>query len=674
VVRIIRKSVMGIIIGLVLAAIAAAASGEDLPRVLILGFDGMDPNVADLMMREGRLPNLERMRQKGSFCRLETSIPPQSPVAWSNFITGKNPGGHGIYDFIARTPEDYLPYLSTTVTDDAVKTLKIGPWEIPLLLKLGSWRIPLASGGVKLLRKGTAWWEILEEHGVPVVSLRLPSNFPPSGNTTRSLSGMGTPDMLGTYGTFSFYTTKPYVVTQETGGKIYIVDNFDNKVKTNLYGPPNNLLAGSPETEIPFMVYIDPDYPVVKIEIQDSEIVLNEKEWSDWVTVRMELLELAGISLASAQGIVRFYLKSVRPDFELYMSPIQIDPRAPAVPISTPADYSQELARAIGPFYTQGIAEETWALNEGRLNEKEYLTQTEFVFEQTKRMLDYELNRFDWGVLYCYFSSLDCLQHMFWRLRDPEHPMYDEELAAEYGGVIEHFYARFDSVLGYTMERVGDDATIIALSDHGFTTFRKNVHLNTWLYWNDYITLRDDFREESEEFFENVDWSGTKAYALGLNGFYINQIGREGEGIVAPGPEKEHLLDEIKRKLLAVEDPETGEKMIAQVYKASECYSGECVREAPDLVIGYNAGYRASWETALGKITRSLVNDNTKKWSGDHCMAKEVVPGVLFTSKRIGYTQPALYDLAPTILGEFGIDKLPDMDGTDLFTREMVSK
>jgi predicted AlkP superfamily phosphohydrolase/phosphomutase len=356
------------------------------------------------------------------------------------------------------------------------------------------------------------------------------------------------------------------------------------------------------------------------------------------------------------------------------MSPIQIDPRSPAVPISTPADYSKELAEAIGPFYTQGIAEETWALNEDRLNEKEYLTQTEFIFEQTKRMLDYELDRFDWGVLYCYFSSVDCLQHMFWRLRDPEHPMYDEELAAEYGGVIEHFYARFDSVLGYAAERVGDDATIIALSDHGFTTFRKNVHLNTWLYWNDYITLRDDFREESEEFFENVDWSGTKAYALGLNCLYINQIGREGEGIVAPGPEKEHLLDEIKRKLLSVEDPETGEKMIVQVYKASECYSGECVREAPDLVIGYNAGYRASWETALGKITRSLVNDNTKKWSGDHCMAKEVIPGVLFTSKHIGYTQPALYDLAPTILGEFGIDKLPDMDGTDLFTRDIVSK
>jgi predicted AlkP superfamily phosphohydrolase/phosphomutase len=644
-------------------AVASPAVSKERPKVLVLGFDGMDPNLAENLMKDGRLPNLERLRQRGSFCKLETSVPPQSPVAWSNFISGKNPGGHGIYDFIARDPEDYLPYLSTTVTDEATKTIKIGKWIIPL-----------SGGEVTLLRKGKAFWEILEEHDIPVVCLRLPSNFPPSGKTTRSISGMGTPDMLGTYGTFSFFTTKPYVITEETGGRVYIVDNFDNRVETRLIGPPNTFLEGSPDIEVPFTVYIDPDYPVAKIQIQDTQLILNEKEWSDWVALKFDLMKIWGVSLASAHGMVRFYLKAVRPDFELYVSPIQIDPRAPALPISTPPGYSKELAAAIGPFYTQGIAEETWALNEGRLNEQEYLTQSEFVFQQTKRMLDYELDRFDWGVLFCYFSTIDPLQHMFWRLRDPEHPMYDENLAQQYSGIIEYYYTRLDSVVGHAVERVGPGATVIVLSDHGFTSFRKNFHLNTWLYWNDYITLRDDFREESQEFFENVDWSGTRAYALGINGLYVNQIGREGQGIVAPGPEREHLINELKEKLLAIVDPETGEHVIAQVYKASECYSGECVNEAPDLIIGYNAGYRGSWETALGKVTRALLTDNAKKWSGDHCMAKEVIPGVLFTSKRIAYTRPALYDLAPTILGEFGIDKEPDMDGTDLFTREMASR
>jgi predicted AlkP superfamily phosphohydrolase/phosphomutase len=647
------------LLGLAVVFGVSAIHGAERPKVLVMGFDGMDPNIAEQLMKEGRLPNFERLRQMGSFSRLETSVPPQSPVAWSNFITGKNPGGHGIYDFIARDPETYLPYLSTTVIEESDRSIK-----------LGKWIIPLSKSKVKLLRHGRAFWEILEEHGIPVVSLRLPSNFPPTGTMTRSLSGMGTPDILGTYGTFSFYTTKPYVITEETGGRVYIVDNFNNKVESRIVGPPNSFLEGSPDTEIPLTVYVDPDYPVVKIEVLDTEIILNEKEWSDWVTLKFSMMPFV-----SAQGIVRFYLKAVRPDFELYMSPIQLDPRDPALPISTPPDYSKELAKAIGgPFYTQGIAEEYWALNEGRLNEKEYLQQTEFVFQQTRKMLDYELDRFDWGLLYCYFSTIDPLQHMFWRFRDVEHPMYDPDLAAVYGGTIEHYYTRLDSVLGHAMSRVGPDATIMVLSDHGFTSFRKNFHLNTWLYWNGFMALRDDFREESEEFFENVDWSGTQAYALGINGLYINQIGREASGVVAPGPEKEHLLDELRAKLLAIVDPETGEQVIAEVYKAGDWYSGECVNEAPDLVIGYNGGYRGSWQTALGKVTRSLITDNTKAWSGDHCMAKEVIPGVLFTSKKMDYTQPALYDLAPTMLGEFGIDKDPDMDGTDLFARGTASR
>ncbi len=647
-----RVLILAVMLALV-ALVVNSTGGDNKPKLLVLGFDGMDPRITRSLMAEGRLPNFQRLAQKGTFTELETSVPPQSPVAWSNFITGMNPGGHGIFDFIARDPKTYLPYLSTTVTEDAKRKLKIGKWLIPL-----------SKGKVKLLRHGKSFWEILEDHDIPTVVLRVPSNFPPSGKTTRSISGMGTPDILGTYGTFSFYTTKPYVITEETGGRIYIVDSFNNKVETKIVGPPNTFLEGNPDAELPLTIYLDPDFPVAKIVIEDTELILNEKEWSDWVTLRFKMMPFA-----SVQGIVRFYLKSVRPDFELYMSPIQIDPRAPALPISTPADYSKELAKAIGPFYTQGIAEETWALNEGRLNEDEFLRQIEFVFDQTKKMLDYELDRFDWGLLYCYFSTSDPLQHMFWRFRDPQHPMYEPQLAERYGETIEYYYTRLDSVLGHAMDRVGPDATVIVLSDHGFTSYRRNFHLNTWLYRNGYLALRDEFRQESDEFFENVDWSGTKAYALGINCLYINQIGREAEGIVSPGPEKEHLLDELRRKLMAVVDPETGEHVIAQVYKAEDWYSGECVDEAPDLVVGYNAGYRGSWETALGKVTRTLITDNNKAWSGDHCMAKEVIPGVLFASKPIANPQPALYDLAPTILGEFGISATPEMVGSDLFDR-----
>ncbi len=650
-----KRAVIGLAILLFLTGIVGADSR---PKVLILGFDGMDPKITEKLLREGKMPNFQRLTERGSFSVLETSVPPQSPVAWACFITGRNPGGHGIYDFIARDPKNYLPFLSTTITEEPKRKIKIGKWLIPL-----------SKGKVELLRRGKAFWEVLEEHDIPTVVLRLPSNFPPSGKKTRSISGMGTPDILGTYGTFSFYTTKPYVVTEETGGRVIVVSKFDNKVETKIVGPPNTFLEDEPEAEIPLTIYIDPDYPAAKIEVGDQELILCEREWSDWVQLRFKMMPFASVT-----GMVRFYLKSVRPDFELYMSPIQIDPREPALPISTPPDYSKELAQAIGPFYTQGIAEETWALNEGRLNEEEYLQQAEYVFQQTKRMLDYELDRFKWGVLCCYFSTTDPLQHMFWRLRDPKHPAYDAELAKRYGDVIERYYVRMDSVLGYAMERVGEDATIIVLSDHGFASFRRNFHLNTWLYRNGYIALKDAYREESGEFFENVNWKRTKAYALGLNGLYINQIGRERDGIVSPGAEKEHLIAELKQKLLNVIDPETGEKVIANVYVASEVYSGEAVSGAPDLIIGYNAGYRGSWETALGKIPLDLITDNVKKWSGDHCMAKEVIPGILFTSKRVMVPNPSLCDIAPTILREFGIDPLPEMDGRDLFSHKVATR
>ena len=644
--------------GVLLAVLSTLAQDGDRPKVVVLGFDGMDPRVAQKLLEEGRMPNFQRLAEKGTFSRLETGIPPQSPVAWSNFITGCNPGAHGIYDFMGREPDTYLPFLSTTVTEEPDKTIKIGKWVIPL-----------TGGKVSLLRGGTAFWEVLEEYDIPSVTLRLPSNFPPSGKKSRNLSGMGTPDILGTYGTFSFFTTKPYVITDMTGGRVFIVSSFDNKVEAKIKGPTNTFLEDRPDAEIPFTAYIDPDYRAAKIEVQDEEILLGEGEWSDWVTLDFKLMPFA-----SASGIVRFYLKSVKPDFELYMSPIQIDPRNPAIPISTPPDYAKELAEAIGPFYTQGIAEETWALNEGRIDEGEYLQQSEFVFTQTKRMLEYELDRYEWGLLFCYFSTTDPLSHMFWRLRDPEHPVYDEELAGKYGGVIEDTYVRMDSVVGHVMERVGDEATLIVLSDHGFTTFRRNFHLNTWLYRNGYIALRDAFREESQEFFENVDWKGTKAYGLGLNGLYINQIGREGQGTVAPGAEKEHIINELRQKLLAVVDPVSGRPVIAEVYKASEVYSGEFAGEAPDLIVGYADGFRASWETSLGKITRDLLTDNTKKWSGDHLMAKDVIPGVLFANRRVNNPNPALWDVAPTILAEFGIKKLPEMDGNDLFTREMAAR
>jgi predicted AlkP superfamily phosphohydrolase/phosphomutase len=618
-------------------------------KVIVLGFDGMDPVLLKRYMQQGILPNFKALKEKGGFKPLTTSMPPQSAVAWSDFITGLDSGGHGIIDFIARDPKTYLPYLSTSKTAEPKKSLTIGDWIIPF-----------SRAEVRLLRKGKAFWEILESKGIPTTIVKIPSNFPPVQTEGRSLSGMGTPDVLGTYGTFSFYTTKPES-GEETSGKVFHVKIKNNTVRASLVGPSNTFRKDTSRVDIDFLVKIDPEYPVVKIIVQGQEVLLNEKEWSDWVQVRFKFMPFQ-----SMNGILRFYLKEIRPDFQLYISPINYDPFKPAFPISTPEDYSEELAEAVGYFYTQGMPEETWALNNNRLGYGEFLELSDYILTNRIRMLEVEMERFHSGLLFVYFSTTDPIQHMFWRNIDPEHPGYDPEEAKRYSGVIKDTYKKMDQILGNVIKRIDDTSTLIILSDHGFGPLRKFFNLNTWLKRNGFISFIDVNVLENKEFFQNVDWRETKAYGLGLNALYVNQKGREGSGIVTP-EKKEALLLELIGKLSEVRDPENGKKVINRVYKSSEIYSGNYIDDAPDLIIGYNKGYRASWESALGKITKDVLTDNMKRWSGGHLIDYKLVPGILLSNKKIKEETPNLRDLAPTILKEFGIEKEKAMLGNSIF-------
>ncbi len=637
--------------GLLSAAVTAVAAGGP-KKLLILGFDGMDPVLLEEYMDEGLMPNFKRLAEEGDFKPLTTSMPPQSPVAWSNLITGMNPGGHGIFDFIAREPESYLPYLSTSKTTGGGKTIR-----------LGEWIIPLSRPETLLLRKGKAFWEILDDHGVPATVVKIPANFPPSKSGAKTLSGMGTPDVLGTYGTFTFYTTGEVDNDSEvTSGRVVAVELSNHSVKTSLTGPPNPFRSDKAETSVGLRITVDPEHPVALIGVGEREILLKEGEWSDWVRVEFNLAPLQSLT-----GICRFYLKGVRPELELYVSPINIDPTAPSTPISTPEDYSARMAGDIGYFYTQGMPEDTKALDQGFLGDDDFLDLSEFIKEERIRMLDTELERFDSGLLFVYFPTTDPVQHMFWRTMDRMHPAHDPEEAAKYSNVIRNTYKAMDAIVGRAMAGIDGDTSLIVLSDHGFGSFRRYFHLNTWLKEEGYMVLNDKNLKSSGPFFEDVDFSRTRAYALGFNGIYINQRGREGMGIVAEGPEKERLLDELIRKLEAVVDPATGERIIHKVYKSRELYSGAHLGEAPDLLIGYNRGYRASWETALGEVPEGLLGDNTKKWSGTHLWDYTLVPGVILSNRKIRSGHPALYDIAPTILKEFGIEKDPDMIGEAIF-------
>jgi predicted AlkP superfamily phosphohydrolase/phosphomutase len=626
--------------------------------MIILGIDGLDPDLLTKFMAEGKMPNFARLAAQGSFRRLTTSIPPQSPVAWSNMITGMNAGGHGVFDFIHRDPKTLQLYFSTSKVEGPKHSLHIG-----------SWVIPLGGGTAEQLRHGKAFWEILDEHGVPNYVYRIPANFPPIVAKGKTLSGMGTPDLRGTYGTFTFYTDDATAaVGALEGGEIVQVEVKNNRVTTNLIGPDNTFRKNSPPSTEPFTVDVDPLEPVARIGLEDRQFVLKEGEWSGWVPAEFQLMAAFGNWIGSVKGICRFYLKQVHPRFQLYVSPINIDPENPALPISTPSGYSRDLAKQIGEFHTQGIAEDTKALTAGVLDDKEFLEQSHTVLAEHRRAFDAEFPKFHEGLFFFYFSSLDLNGHMLWRMTDPQSPAYVAASAAQNGTALEEFYQQMDQVLGEVLPRVDENTTLLVLSDHGFAPFRRSFNLNTWLLNNGYITRKAGAGGDSGEPFVDVDWSRTRAYGLGINGLYLNVRGREREGIVDPA-EADALLREIRQKLLEVRDPKDGSQVITRIDLASEVYQGPYAHTGPDALVGYNRGYRSGWKTILGAFPADVLEDNTNPWSGDHCMDFTKVPGVLLSNRKIESQAPALTDMAPTILSEFGIVKTKDMMGQSVFQR-----
>lgn len=642
-----------IITGIVFYSCSGSKFKHTGKKVVILGIDGMDPNLTREYIDKAMMPNVAKLAAMGTMTRLETSEPPQSPVAWSNFITGMDPGGHGIYDFIHRDAETRIPYLSTSSTEDAKK-----------VLKLGKYKIPLEAGKAMNLRQGEAFWTILEKQGIESIIYRIPSNFPPVETNCRTFAGMGTPDILGTYGIFTFFTTDSSMYNPDVaGGKIVMVKPENGMFNGEIEGPPNSLQEGNPQTSVSFTAYIDPSDDNLRLEIGESDFVLRPGEWSDWAEVEFPLLG----SLAKANGIVRFYLKEARPDVKLYASPVNLAPGNPALPLSTPPDFSKELYKNIGNFYTQGMPEDTKALSAGVFDFKDYLSQARNVLDDRMREFDYIWNQYQDGVFFFYFGSLDQCSHALYSTFDKESPIYDQEMADMYGHELMYLYSELDKVVGRVMDSLGPDDLLIIMSDHGFAPFRYCFDLNTWLLENGYITLKDTTKR-NEEFFPGVDWKKTKAYGLGINSLYLNVKGREQNGSVSP-VEKEALENELISKLTAIVDPVTRENVIKTVHKRDEIYHGPNVDKAPDLIVGYNWGYRASWETILGKFPQQVISPNPDKWSGDHCVDHTLVPGTIVCNRKIEKENPALYDLAPTILTEFGLPVPEDMTGKTIFNK-----
>lgn len=619
-------------------------------RVVILGLDGMEPTLAEKFMAEGKLPNLARLKKDGTYARLRTTTPAISPVAWSSFMTGSEPSKHNIFDFLSRDPRTYLPDLSSARIGKPRRTIS-----------LGKYNVPISKPEIRGLRKSVPFWKILGEKGIFSTVLRVPITFPPEKFRGHMLSGMCTPDLKGSQGTFAFFTTDAEKVRKHEGGVIVLASREGDTVRADLSGPENTMLKKPEEVRLPIKAVIDRARGGAVIEVAGEKFFLEKGVFSPWT--RVDFKPGLGVKVRS---IAKFLVTSLEPHFEMYVTPLNIDPEKPALPISHPFIYSVYLAKLLGRYITLGEANDTWALNEGVLSEKAFLELTYANHAEWEAMLTNALEKTPRGLVTIVFETTDSIQHMFLRYLDKSHPALKAAPAEMSAAVIEDLYKKMDGLVGRVLDGIGERGVLFVMSDHGFKVFRRGLNVNSWLWKNGYLALKGG-KTESGEWFKDVDWDRTKAYGLGLGGVYLNLRGRESKGIVAPGEEARALKTEIAKGLTALRDGSDAARPVTRVYDTEAAYAGPYRGNAPDLVVGYNEGYRASWEGVTGVVNETVLEDNTKAWSGDHCIDPALVPGVLFSSLKLKNPDPSIMDIAPTTLRLFGLEPPPHMDGRSLF-------
>jgi predicted AlkP superfamily phosphohydrolase/phosphomutase len=703
-----------------LAAQAQPASGK---KLIILGFDGADAKLTEQWMNEGKLPNLAKLRAQGAFSPLMPTIPSQTPVSWSTFSTGLNPGRHGIFDFLKRNPKDYRPDFAAGEKGKApflfganngwavglIAAAAVGLLFL-LLLKLFHLRWAVAAaialvlgiaagvgGGVAAARllpesrpiainnqHGDTFWKLLGQAGKRVRVMRIPVTFPPKGfEHGELLSGLGVPDLSGRIGK-PFYFTSELFFTPRGGGdfKVEVVELVDNRgtIETEIAEPPNELFPkkGGPleYIKIPMTLTVPEDRQSVRIEVSGNDITLKPGEWSDWARFTFPFN-----SLIKVHGIGRFKLLSIDPEVRLYLSPIDFDPEnlSPGFEVTAPASFVDDLTHEHGLFKTRGWMIDTWSPTSGTIDEQTFLDDVKQTVDKDKEILDGALAKDDWDVLVHYFEFTDRVQHMMFRFFDPRHPLYTADGAAKWGGSILKSYQDMDRIVGDVMGK-RPDASIMVVSDHGFASFRRAMNYNTWLVKNGFMTLngQDAKRMNLEDlfdqgdFFVNVDWSKTRAYALGLGQIYINQAGREAKGIVKPGAEYQQVVAQIKQGLEAFVDEETGERPVAHVFTRDEAYNGVYDPVLiPDLIPSNSEGYRVGWQDSLGGIGKTVVEPNTEIWSGDHCSVyPPLVRGILFSNFKLNAPAGAyMGDVMPTILDLYGVKPTTNLDGKSLLVK-----
>jgi predicted AlkP superfamily phosphohydrolase/phosphomutase len=620
-------------------------------RVVILGFDGVEPSIVEKMLDAGDLPNLDKLRKGGAYRRLSTANPPQSPTAWSSFATCKDPGDHGIYDFLRRDPRTYLPGVGFGNTTQAQ------------LAPDGSVAKPAFSTNI---RKGETFWSVADHQGARCTLLHIPFAYPADDLLdSHMLCGLGVPDIRGTTSTFFYFSDSftPEQLKEDVSGGMRIPLAFDgNTAIATFPGAYDSRKKGYVDTTL--NITADRKAHTVTVEAQGQKLTVPEGGWSEWREWTFPVSDRFSVKAES-----RFFVLEAGEKVRLYMTCLQFDPRDPYVPISAPKDYAKELADRYGLYKTIGWAEDTHALRQDALSDDAFLEDIKQTTKWRETLVLDELDRGRSDMLVAVWTGPDRISHMFWRFRDPKHPLYTKEGAAKYGHVVEDSYKDMDAIVGKVMAKLGPKDLLMVLSDHGFHSFHTEFNVNTWLVRNGYLAVKGQTDPATaftdKKFLQDFDWSRSRAYSLGLGSIYLNLQGREGKGIVAAdqaGP----LVDEISGKLLQLTDPQTNDKVFGAVYAGKQIWSGQSLADAPDIQLGYAEGYQTGKASASGAAPKDVFRPNDDKWSGEHASSDvRTTPGIFFTN-RAAVDTPDIRDLGVTSLTYLGLQAPQGYEGKTL--------